>query len=111
MGTLMGVDKYGNKYFENNEYMHGKNRWVVYSDRAYLDYDGSQIPAEWHGWMHYITDIPPTKADYPKHRWMIDHEENLTGTPAQYVPYSTTRPKIASWKPGTSASAAGAGGQ
>lgn len=100
MGTLVGIDKEGNKYYENNSYMHGANRWVVYSDKAYLDYDGSQIAAEWHGWMHYMTDIPPTKADQVKHPWMIDHKENLTGTAQQYVPYSTVRPKIQSWKPG-----------
>lgn len=24
LGTLVGMDKYGNKYFENNEYFYGK---------------------------------------------------------------------------------------
>lgn len=100
MGTLVGTDKYGNRYYENNEYMHGANRWVDYADKVYLDYDASQIDADWYRWMHYITDVPPTKdATQPKHRWMIPHSENMTGTPAQYVPYSTTRPKITSWKP------------
>lgn len=95
----MGVDKFGNRYYENNEYMHGANRWVEYSDNAYLDYDGSQICAEWHLWMHYMTDVPPTKKSPSQHRWVIDHQQNLTGTKLQYVPYSTTRPKIASWQP------------
>ncbi|KAJ6221790.1 hypothetical protein RDWZM_000335 [Blomia tropicalis] len=99
LGTLVGTDKFGNKYFENNEYMHGANRWVIYADKVYLDYDGSMIDAEWHGWMHYMTDIPPTKANYPKHRWMIPHIDNVSGTPEQYVPYSTTPAKIHSWKP------------
>ena len=35
-------------------------RWVVYSPKHGVDYDGSMIPAEWFGWMHYKTDIPPT---------------------------------------------------
>jgi len=25
MGTLVGTDKYGNKYFENNEYFYGEH--------------------------------------------------------------------------------------
>ncbi|CAG2121992.1 unnamed protein product, partial [Medioppia subpectinata] len=25
IGTLVGVDKAGNKYYENNEYFHGRN--------------------------------------------------------------------------------------
>lgn len=99
IGTLMGVDKFGNKYYQNNMYQHGQNRWVVYSDSVHLDYDASQVTAEWHGWLHYNTDIPPTKANYPKHRWMIDGNENMTGTRFQYVPYSTTPKKIESWVP------------
>jgi NADH:ubiquinone oxidoreductase subunit len=99
MGTLVGVDKFGNKYYENNEYFHGRNRWVEYSDDVYLDYDGSQIPPEWHIWMHYSTDIPPTKQEPVRHKWMIDHSPNMTGTPLQYVPYSTTRQKIQSFQP------------
>lgn len=30
-GTLVGTDKYGNKYFENNYYFFGKNRWIEYA--------------------------------------------------------------------------------
>ncbi len=26
LGTLVGTDKYGNKYFENNEYFYGKSK-------------------------------------------------------------------------------------
>lgn len=35
----------------------------------------------------------------PKYFWMQDGNENMTGTPQQYVPYSTTRPKIQAWQP------------
>lgn len=65
-----------------------------------LEYDGSQVPAEWYGWLHYKTDLPPHKdPSRPKYKWMADHTENLTGTPAQYMPYSTTTPKITAWQP------------
>lgn len=30
-GTLKGTDKYGNKYYENNYYFYGRNRWVEYA--------------------------------------------------------------------------------
>ncbi len=59
-GTLVGEDKYGNKYYENAKYFYGRNRWVVYNKKHHLEYDGSMIPAEWFGWMHYKTDQPPT---------------------------------------------------
>lgn len=58
-GTLVGTDKYGNKYFENNRYFYGRNRWVEYAPKQGMNYDGSQIPAEWFGWMHYKTDLLP----------------------------------------------------
>lgn len=52
-GKLVGEDKYGNKYFENPYYFYGRNRWVEYAPHVNMDYDGSQICAEWYGWMHY----------------------------------------------------------
>jgi NADH dehydrogenase (ubiquinone) 1 alpha subcomplex subunit 12 len=52
-GTLVGADKYGNRYFEDPTQFYGRNRWVEYADYKNLEYDGSQIPAEWFGWMHY----------------------------------------------------------
>lgn len=59
-GTTVGVDKYGNTYYENKRYFVGRSRWVVYNDNVSYDYDGSQVPAEWYGWLHYKTDLPPT---------------------------------------------------
>lgn len=65
-----------------------------------LEYDGSQVPAEWFGWLHYKTDLPPhDDPSRPQYKWMADHTENLTGTPGQFMPYSTTRPKIQAWNP------------
>lgn len=49
----MGIDKYGNKYFENPYYFYGRNRWIEFAPHVNMDYDGSMIPAEWYGWMHY----------------------------------------------------------
>lgn len=79
-GILVGTDKYGNKYFENPRYFYGRNRWVEYAPKygtvliecflfrckyfvifKAMNYDGSQIPAEWFGWMHYKTDLLPNE--------------------------------------------------
>ncbi|KAJ8916617.1 hypothetical protein NQ315_000262 [Exocentrus adspersus] len=99
-GQLVGTDKYGNKYYENPHYFYGRNRWVEYAPYYGMDYDGSQVPAEWFGWLHYKTDLLPDKdPSRPKYKWMLDHTENLSGTPGQYMPYSTTLPKIEAWRP------------
>lgn len=101
-GYFVGEDEYGNKYYENNRYFFGRNRWVNYADHVFLDYDGSQVPATWYGWLHYKTDLLPGEDESrPNYSWMDRHTENLTGTSKQYVPYSTTRPKIIPWKPKT----------
>ncbi|KAK7499507.1 hypothetical protein BaRGS_00009159 [Batillaria attramentaria] len=98
-GTLVGVDEDGNKYYQNNMYFMGRSRWVQYSPKYGFDYDGSQVPPEWHRWLSYISDEPPTVAKLPKRPWMAKHTENPSGTPDEYVPYSTTRPKIEAWQP------------
>uniref|UniRef100_A0A915K096 NADH dehydrogenase [ubiquinone] 1 alpha subcomplex subunit 12 n=1 Tax=Romanomermis culicivorax TaxID=13658 RepID=A0A915K096_ROMCU len=98
-GTLVGVDKFGNKYFENNIYTYPKNRWVDFSKRVWLDYDASQIPPEWHRWLHHSTDTPPSKVEPVRRDWMLEHQENRSGFAEQYTPYSTTKTKIEMWTP------------
>jgi NADH dehydrogenase (ubiquinone) 1 alpha subcomplex subunit 12 len=101
-GRLVGEDKYGNKYYENLYYFMGRSRWVEYAEWRNLEYDGSQVPAEWFGWLHYRTDAPPF-ADavklHAKYKWMLDHSENMSGTKDAYYPYSTTKEKIEAWDP------------
>ncbi|CAM1299859.1 NDUFA12 (predicted) [Pycnogonum litorale] len=98
-GTLVGIDKYGNKYYEDKSYFIGRSRFVDYNEDVFVNYDGSQVPAEWHGWLHYSTDVPPTKQQQTKHKWIVNHIENLSGTKHAYVPYSTTKQKIETWIP------------
>lgn len=98
-GTLIGTDNYGNKYFENNSYFMARNRFVVYPYVDRFTFDGSQIPAEWHRWLHYMTDDPPTKVPPEPRKFIQPHETNKTGTKLEYVPYSTTLPKIEEWQP------------
>lgn len=56
-GTLMGVDRNGNKYFENLEYPFGQHRWIEYKDIH--NYEPTSVPPEWHGWLHHQTDDLP----------------------------------------------------
>ena len=98
-GNLVGEDKFGNKYYENPRYFYGRDRWVIHNDKVGTDYDGSMIPAEWYGWMHHKTDFTPIQRPPVKYDWMKEHDMNQSGTKGQYVPYSTTKPKIQSWQP------------
>jgi NADH dehydrogenase (ubiquinone) 1 alpha subcomplex subunit 12 len=52
-GRLVGEDKYGNKYYEDPSQFYSRNRWVEYDKSKNMEYDGSQIPADWYGWMHF----------------------------------------------------------
>jgi NADH:ubiquinone oxidoreductase subunit len=99
VGTLVGTDELGNKYYENNNYIWSRHRWVDYG--KWKGFDASQVPGEWHRWLHSMTDDPPTRVPPVHRKFLQRHEENHTGTDKQYVPYSTTRQKIESWDPNT----------
>jgi len=94
-GTLVGIDSHGNRYYEDKSQLFGQDRRVSY---ASSNPDASQIASEWHGWIHHMRETPPSKNDERK-PWQLEHTENLTGTTDQYVPFSTTKPKIHPWTP------------
>jgi NADH:ubiquinone oxidoreductase subunit len=85
-GVFIGEDDYGNRYFEardnSDSYDERKRRWVIYKGYA----EASKIPPDWHGWMHYTFDEPPTKVPLLRRAWEKDHEPNLTGTIYAYRP-------------------------
>merc|ERR1719378_1022632 len=85
-GTLRGVDRYGNHYYENLDMQWGRHRWVEYAARK-QDMDASQVPPEWHGWLHYTTRRIPGDYGFPKTpRWQLLHQENATMTDNRYMP-------------------------
>lgn len=108
-GKLVGEDKYGNKYFQNDQYFYGRNRWIIYNPKHGVDYDASMVPAEWYGWLHYKTDKTPLEKAPVHYDWMPDHTPNTSGSSAgadtlmgsknAYMPYTTTKPKVESWVP------------
>lgn len=46
----------------------------------------SKISPQWHGWMHYTSDLPPTQKTPVQYAWMKDPQPNMTGTKLAYVP-------------------------
>ncbi len=80
----VGEDEYGNSYFEEpHATVEGrKRRYVIYKGYA----EPSKIPVDWHGWMHYTFDEPPTKAPFKLKSWELPHRPNLTGTLFAYKP-------------------------
>jgi NADH:ubiquinone oxidoreductase subunit len=84
-GVLVGTDEFGNRYYESRDtvsYDGRKRRWVVYSGYA----DASKVSSDWHGWLHYTFDQPPTTAPLVRRRWEKPHLPNLSGTPFAYRP-------------------------
>ncbi|MEN2494175.1 MAG: hypothetical protein TECD_00066 [Hyphomicrobiaceae bacterium hypho_1] len=106
-GGFVGSDDYGNHYYEQISGVgpHGKpRRWVIYRDQA----EASQVPPEWHGWLHHTFKEPPINETYVYKFWQKTHQMNMTGTPGAYRPEgsilnSSGRPKNVgsyhAWKP------------
>lgn len=78
-GQKVGEDAQGNRYFQTRD---GKRRWVIYNGET----EASRIAPDWHGWLHFTWDEPPTEAPLKHKPWELPHQENLTGTPLAYVP-------------------------
>ncbi|KAH0978660.1 hypothetical protein GBA52_005837 [Prunus armeniaca] len=85
---LVGVDKIGNKYYEKLDTQYGQHRWVEYAEKG--RYNASQVPPEWHGWLHYITDRTGDEAtsDAKTKRYGIEHKENFTGEGDEFIYHS-----------------------
>ncbi|KAL4568015.1 hypothetical protein LXL04_023615 [Taraxacum kok-saghyz] len=86
--TLVGVDKVGNKYYEKlGETQYGRHRWVEYASKN--RYNASQVPPEWHGWLHFITDHTGDELLMLKpKRYGLDHKENFSGEGDEFIYHS-----------------------
>lgn len=83
-GVKVGQDDQGNLYYRTAD---GKKRWVIYNG----DIEASRVSPEWHGWLHFTWDEPPTTAPLIRKVWQQPHQENLTGTMAAYAPAGSIR--------------------
>ncbi|KAL1582656.1 hypothetical protein WHR41_08772 [Cladosporium halotolerans] len=102
-GTLIGTDRFGNKFYENlEEELPLRTRWVDYAT-SWPEYEPSQIEPGWHAWMSYMVDKSPAedKLLYPGLRaWEPkEHKPVLTASRSAYKPYSTVKNKYHPWQP------------
>ncbi|KAJ1919254.1 hypothetical protein H4219_002106 [Mycoemilia scoparia] len=102
-GTIIGIDQFGNKYYENREELYGRDRWVV-TAAPRGETDANKIPPLWHAWLHHTIDEVPPQGDKiyeNKPKWWDTSKNNFnpTGTPMAFKTYNTTQPKFSSWEP------------
>ncbi|KAI0909931.1 NADH:ubiquinone oxidoreductase 13.4kD subunit [Ustulina deusta] len=101
-GTLIGTDRWGNKYYENGEELPLRTRWVDYKSH---DFDAAQIEPGWHAWISYLVDKPPTLdplLQYKRRAWEDADPKSIpsyTLSWGAYKPYNTVKSKITTWEP------------
>ena len=79
-GDKVAEDEFGNRYFESKK--GPRRRWVIYAGSN----DASNVPAEWHGWLHHSYDELPESHLPPAKIWEVDYTPNATGTLGAYRP-------------------------
>ncbi|KAG0745045.1 hypothetical protein G6F57_009388 [Rhizopus arrhizus] len=90
-GRLAGIDANGNKYFENNDEVSGRERWVEYAS----DFpEAGDIAPDWHMWLSRIVQEPPTEMNIQPQKWWGEPIPNFSGTVKGYKTYNTTTPKL-----------------
>jgi NADH:ubiquinone oxidoreductase subunit len=83
-GQRVGADAEGNIFYRTAD---DRKRWVIFNGEM----EASRIAPEWHGWLHFTWDAPPTEAPLPRKVWEKGHIPNLTGTAAAYAPPGSIR--------------------
>jgi NADH:ubiquinone oxidoreductase subunit len=83
-GQKVGEDEQGNLYYQTAD---SKKRWVIYNGEM----EASRVSPDWHGWLHFTWDQPPSRAPLKHKPWEMPHLENLTGTGAAYAPPGSIR--------------------
>ena len=80
----VGTDMLGNKYYTAKPRKGYKldRRWVIYKGVP----EASNVPPEWHGWLHHQTDVVPNDSAGMRRVWQKPHVPNLTGTTGAYRP-------------------------
>ena len=86
-GVRVGEDTQGNVYYQTSD---AKRRWVIYNGEM----EASRVAPDWHGWLHFTWDQPPTRAPLAHKAWEVPHVENLTGSAAAYAPPGSMRAAV-----------------
>ncbi len=90
-GEKVGEDQFGNIYYRTkggkiDPALGFERRWVIFNGYA----DGSATPPGWYGWLHHMTDTPPTEEDYKPREWEKPYVPNRTGFPDAWRPQGST---------------------
>ena len=83
-GVRVGEDDQGNIFYQTRD---AKRRWVIFNGES----EASRVSPDWHGWLHFTWDQPPTTSPLLHRAWEKPHQENLTGTVLAYVPPGSIR--------------------
>jgi NADH:ubiquinone oxidoreductase subunit len=83
-GIRVGEDAGGNIFYNNAD---DSRRWVIFNGDA----EATKVAPEWHGWLHWTWDEPPTTRPLVHKAWEQPHQENLTGTELAYAPKGSLR--------------------
>ena len=83
-GTRVGEDDQGNVYYQTRD---GSRRWVIYNGEA----EASRVNPDWHGWLHFTWDQPPTEKPLVHKVWEAPHLANQTGSSGAVVPPGSIR--------------------
>jgi len=83
-GQFVDIDSLGNRYFQERRAASNRRRrrWVLYKGEV----EASNVPPEWHAWLHYTIDEPPFISSAAPKDWQKPHQPNLTGTDGAYRP-------------------------
>ena len=90
-GERVGEDQFGNIYYRTiggklDPALGFERRWVIFNGVS----DGSATPPGWYGWLHHMTDVPPTEENYQPRQWEMPYIPNQTGTPNAWRPQGST---------------------
>ncbi len=79
-GRKVGEDPFATRFYESKK--GPRRRWVIYSGSN----DASNVPAEWHGWLHQTVEETPDASGIPVRQWEAPYVANRTGTGEAYLP-------------------------
>lgn len=83
-GVKVGEDANGNVFYRTKD---DTRRWVNYADEP----EASKVSPDWHGWLHFTWDEPPSDKPLIHKPWEKEHQENLSGTALAYTPAGSLR--------------------
>ncbi|MFT6933150.1 MAG: NADH:ubiquinone oxidoreductase subunit [Paracoccaceae bacterium] len=86
-GERVGEDDNGNIFYQTKD---RKRRWVIFDGEP----EASRVSPDWHGWLHFTWDEPPTDRPVVHKSWEKPHLPNLTGTAAAYAPAGSIRRSV-----------------